>query len=207
MEVIKILTFIQGNLDTILYMIVLACGAVFAIVNFFRTGNVKKLQNDFKELIEKMNYRLPDYQEKKGFDNKTVSQDFTGSNLKKDYVLNDKEDVLVEKPEKIDIQKMIDSCVETSLERALERYLPQNVQDVDEVEDFTTVSNDLESLSQVIDIAEEYRDKYGLSDDMSVSDIYSYINNLADDLKKGIKKAVEPKQIIKEDIKEDAQKK
>lgn len=190
------LDFLQGNFDTFVYMIVLACGSVFAIVNFFRTGNVKKLQNELKELFDNMKFRLPDYQEQKGFDKSTVSQDFTGSHLKKDYVLNEVEDVLVEKPEKIDIQKMIDSCVETSLERALQRYLPQDVQDVDEVADFTAVSNDLENFSQVIDIAEEYREKYGLSDDMSVSDIYNYINNLADDLKKGIKKAVEPKQVI-----------
>lgn len=191
---------LQDNFDVVIYLIILAAGSFFAIIQFFRTGNLKKLREDLLKVVEEMKFRLPDYQSDKKFDSKTVSQDFTGSNLKKDYVLDERSGELLEKPEKIDLQQVINSCVESSFERVLEKYLPDCVQENTEPIDYTNTMSDLENLSQVLDIAEEYRDKYGLSDDMSVTDIYSYISNLASDLQKGIKKAVEPKQNIENPV-------
>lgn len=80
----------------------------------------------------------------------------------------------------IDIQSQIDSYLETRLESILEKFMnPQPVQTQDCVASKEEMYDDIDHLAQLLDDAEEMREKYNLSDDLSAYDIYKHIQGLA----------------------------
>ena len=93
---------------------------------------------------------------------------------------------IVKSPERINIQDKIDSYRSTALDVLLDKYLGN----ADSVSgdpgyvdhDYGRLYNDLADLGQCIEIANDYRDRYGLDDGMSVADVYKFVQGKLDTL-------------------------
>lgn len=114
----------------------------------------------------------------------TVEQTF--SETRPAYVLNESTNELERLPSDEDIQAKIDSFLSSALDRILERYLPQDVEDSDDVADYASVKSDLSDLGEMYERAEEYRERYGLPDTMTVNEVFSAVQAKADELAKKI---------------------
>lgn len=114
----------------------------------------------------------------------TVEQTFTET--RPAYVLNESTNELERLPSDEDFQAKIDSFVSTALNRILDRYLPQDVQESDDIADYASVKSDLSDLGEMYERAEEYRERYGLPDTMSVNDVFAAVQAKADELAKKI---------------------
>lgn len=80
----------------------------------------------------------------------------------------------------IDIQAQIDSYLETRLESILDKFLnPQKVETADVVASKAELYDDIDTLAEILDTAEEYRQKYDMPDDYSAFDIYKKLQSLA----------------------------
>lgn len=119
--------------------------------------------------VSNMKQRTPNYRE-----NLTVEQKFaegqTFSPLVKQFKLDKRSGELVEL-EPLDIQKLIDSSLDTALDRVLKRLMPDE-QPQPTFADMTALSDDLDFMSEALDTAEEWREKLGLSDEISVGDVF-----------------------------------
>lgn len=144
------------------------------IITYIRTGNIKKSISDFREVYD-MKYKTVDSERKK------YNQSFTPE--VKDYLLNSVTNELEELPKKKNVDDYIQSHIESCLERALERFLPKVKYEDDLIADYTERCDDLASLGEAIEMAEYYREKFGLSDSASIADIYSAVDNSAKVLK------------------------
>lgn len=177
---------------------------VFAVVAFlvtlFTKRDVKKSIKVFKEILFMKNY-IPKF---KTIETRlTPSQSF--SEEVKDYVLNEHTNELEESPVPKNIQDYINSHLDTALERALERFsVPNAIEADDYINDYTICVSDLSSLSEAMDVAEDYRERFNLPDSYSMSDIYSFVDKQAHELQaklKGINKKEVSENVKKEEIK------
>lgn len=93
---------------------------------------------------------------------------------------------IVKSPERVNIQDKIDSYRSTALDVLLDKYLGNDdgfTGDPGYVDhDYGRLYNDLADLGQCIEIANDYRDRYGLDDGMSVADVYKFVQGKLDDL-------------------------
>lgn len=114
---------------------------------------------------------------------RNYAQDFTGANLKTQYRYNAEKNILEELPTKIDIQAQIDSHIETCLEKVLERFLP--IADPTAVEVATTQKklSKLDEMLALTEKANEYRQAFKLSDDLSIQEVFNAVSNKAEALK------------------------
>jgi hypothetical protein len=128
----------------------------------------------------------------------TSSQSF--KNLVPVYRLNKVTNELEKTDDFIDVQQQIESFKDMALQSMLERFMP-NQKLIDQTADFTAVKGDLDMLTETFDIAEEYREKLGMSDTATVQEIYAKMKSYSEDLKSKIKeKEVNPnaKEVVKE---------
>lgn len=157
-------------------------GLIAFIITYFRTGSIKKSVKSFKECL--MKYQTIDDKvelEKSG----SYSQKF--SPYVDDYVLNSETNCLEKLPNPVNIQEKIQSYLSCALEQALEKFLPNfNVQEDDSVAQYVERTDDLAVIGDAIERAEEYREHYNLPDNMSISEIYSYIDKQAKQIKQHI---------------------
>lgn len=150
-------------------------GALCFFVTFTRTGSLKKSVENLSEVFEmKKKYKTVDTV-------KAKEQSF--SEEVKDYILDPVTNELEEKPIPKNVQDYIQSFIECALERALQRFLPENVIEDNSVSDYTQKVDDLSSIGAAMEIAEDYRDKYNLPDNYSISDIYAFVDKQAKDIK------------------------
>lgn len=156
---------------------------IFSIMLYRKTGNIKYLT----EVVDKMKYRTAHYNvtectDKKTGEVKTVvnrcSQSF--DKLVPIYRLNKVTNELEKTDEFIDIQEQIESYKEMALQSMLERFMPKLV---DDTADYTAIKGDLDFLTESLDIAEEYREKFGLSDTATTQDIFSHMKKYSEELK------------------------
>lgn len=183
-------SFILEHSDLFNDLVILALSVVGFIVTIVRTGNVKKSIDSFKEVEEL----------KKTVESRAYKQSFTPE--VKDYILNPATNELEEKPIPKNVQDFINSHIESCLERVLERFLPPVVQDDNVIADYTQRVDDLASIGEAMEIAEEYREKFALPDDYTISQIYDFIGKSADKLKVKLSEANRPKQEPKQEPKE-----
>lgn len=175
---------------------------IISIMLYRKTGNIKYL----KECVHEMKYRTPNYNVTEKTDKKTgevvttivrASQDF--SKLVPIYRLNKTTNELEKTEDFIDLQEQIESYKEVALQSMLERFMPKLV---DETADFVNVKGDLDMLTECFDVAEEYREKLGLDDTMSIQEVYKhmteYSKTLADNIEKVKKGGQSEKEIVKE---------
>lgn len=100
-----------------------------------------------------------------------------------DYVLDPATNLLEKLPRQKNIQEYINSFVDCALERAFERFMPSKVIEDDSVADYTQRLSDLGTMADAMDVAEEYRERFGLPDTLSVKEIYEYVDREAKALK------------------------
>lgn len=162
----------------VIQSLLVLCCFVYSIKVNGLSKTVKKLLGD----MQNMEFLRPD-------DRPRTAQMF--DNTVKDYVLNSVTNELVESPVLKDVQASIDSYATCSLDSALDKFLPNVVDETDQVAELNTMSADLAAMAEMYERAEDYREKFNLGDDMSVADIYKAVgqkaNELAENLKKGDK--------------------
>lgn len=149
---------------------------IFSIVNFFRTGRLSKSAKQF--ICSEVNELKKD--------TSNYSQSFSEEIT--DYILNPVTNELEVSPVPKNIQKYIDSYIDVALDRVLERFLPEQViEDKDDVADYTQMQEDLAYMGDVFELAEDYRDKFGLDNNMSVQDIFRYVGTKSNELGEKLK--------------------
>ena len=172
------------NAENVVSLFLLIIAFIVSIVNFFRTGRLNTSAKQFiKETIEEMPRDLK---------RPVHSQSFTEE--RDDYILNSVTNMLEKSPVKVNVQKKIQSYVVTCLENVLNALQhPEEFEDGDNVtlQDSVASRNDmLEDLSyagEMFDIAEEYRERFNLSPDMSVQDIFKFVQTQADEMGERLK--------------------
>lgn len=156
----------------------LIISAVVFLCSLFVTKSVKK---SIKGVGEVMKFRMPDYKSSdteklQSFSNKAVA-----------YDLDERENVLVQRDELVDLVKQIASVCDTSFERALQKYFGDPPSYTDGIsEAYYGYKEDLEFLNEASQMCEEYRERFGLPLEMSHSDIIARIQSESDKLKSKI---------------------
>ncbi|WGL31440.1 hypothetical protein [Dipodfec virus UOA04_Rod_1056] len=186
--------------EGIFYIVSVILSAITAVITFVRTGTIKK------EFKKDMLYRSPGYQESlSDEEKKKQSQSF--DNLKTEYVLNKNKNELEEKPDKTDLQSLINSSIDTALDRVLQRLMPESQDIESEIEsEYDAVSDDLIDYAEILDRAEDYRERFNLPLEMSVDDIYKHVQSEADGLKTRLDNLRKPQQAAKETPEDETQK-
>lgn len=158
---------------------------ILAIIEFKSSHDVKTLKSNLKEFCYDMGkFRLPDYQEDKHFDKSVQRQKF--SKYSPEYVYNEDTEELKATGGKIDNQAIIDSYLDTCFEKVLEKFLPELIDksnpDIDGVYgDSTQIKQDLADFASMLEVAEEYRDKYNLSPDLDAIQVFNAVQKLSDE--------------------------
>lgn len=145
-------------------------------------------------------FRLPNTRQKYG-----VPQDFAASYLEDEWTWDDD----LQGPRitgKIDTFQAIQSSADCALEKVLDRlcnndydtlvaYAQQKERNVgsvsNEIADMTEDLSDLTKLGELYTVAEKYREEFGLSDEMSVKDIFEEVKNRSLVLKENLNKLKE----------------
>lgn len=155
-----------------------AVSLFLAVFYAVKTGNVKNL---IKEVSE-MKYKFRTQQTVEPTEGQTFPE------TKPVYRLNKATGELEKTDEVVDLQEVINSCVDTALDRALDRLLPK-VQEAEDIVELDTMREDLDFAMQACDLAEEYREKYNLPESYSVNEIYAHVAKEAEILKAKIETA------------------
>lgn len=117
---------------------------------------------------------------------------------KTQYFYNKVTGLLEELPEKVNIQEQINSMKGQSFEDTMERLHAFERQTVAEgdVYEYPDRVNDLSAAGEALDIIEDYRDMYGLPDEMDILDVYNYMQqHVKDGQKMQSKKEVNDNEI------------
>lgn len=145
-------------------------------------------------------FRLPNTRKKYG-----VPQDFAASYLEDEWTWDDD----LQGPRitgKIDTFQAIQSSADCALEKVLDRlcnndydtlvaYAQQKERNIssvsDDIADMTEDLSDLTKLGELYTVAEKYREEFGLSDEMSVKDIFEEVKKRSLVLKENLNKLKE----------------
>lgn len=167
------LTFLTHNWEFIVSAFFGILGFVAFCITLFRTGSIKKSINNFLEVD---NLKFKTY-------NSAVAKKRHGQSFDEeidDYILNTSSNELEKLPNKKNIQDIIQSYVDTCLERSLEKFLPNVIsEDDDIVHDYDVHVSDLAVLADAMDAAETYREKLGLKPGSSLAEIYEAVDKEA----------------------------
>lgn len=170
--------WILENWQMVAQIITIVLTTFCGIMVFVRTRSVTTAIQVMKEVENLMKYKTLEENEK------TRSRGTSFSPYRDCYVLNPSTNELEKLPTQENIQDKINSFLDCALERALERFMPKNVIEKDDVaEQYSQRQVDLADLANAMEIAEEYRDKFGLSDKMSMGEIYGFVDGQAKALK------------------------
>lgn len=179
-------------------------GLICAIVTFFRTGSISKTIKILKE-VEELKYRNVDTRsnEKQSF-----------SEIIKDYILNTATNELEELPIPKNVQDKIQSFIGSSLEMALEKFLPKPHSYDDYCNELNSVPTDviadvyqnrvesMAAIAESMELAEKYRSEFGLPDTATYTEIYAAIDKHAQELKAKLNLAVEAPKKVSEEVQE-----
>lgn len=179
-----------------LFITIISIGC--AVLVYVKTKNLDKTFITFKECMSMV----------KDTSGKSYSQDFTGSNIKKEYRYNKQTGEIEETGGTIDIQELINSCMETCLENVLARFMPVETQEQTAVAEHTRLTDRLDEMAKIVETSNAYKEAYGLDPKLSVEEVYSYIGKEAEklkvaidiysDLKKGVELKDEKKDVEQE---------
>lgn len=168
--------------------VLLFVSALSALVLFIRTGRVGKI---LKEVVPMYyaNRRKPSYLK----DEPLKGQSF--SNLKPVYRLNKATGELEETDEVVDITELVNSFKDIALDNLLERFIPvANQQLSDDIVEYNNMSDDVDFMREMSERAESYREKYHMSDDLTISQVFDEVQKRSSELKAKIDKA---QQVVK----------
>lgn len=108
------------------------------------------------------------------------------SPLVDDYMLNEETNELEVLPTKKDIQAYIQSFEKCALDNILDAFLPGETAESDDVRDYTKTRFDLADVGEAFEKAEDYRERLGLGDDLSVAEVFKKMQEYANTLKSKI---------------------
>lgn len=171
-----IFDFVASNGDLIEFFLKILVAIISfgcAVLVYRKTKNLDLTFNTFKEcmtMVKKGNY----------------SQDFTGTNIKPEYKYNKQTGEIEPTGGTIDIQELINSCMETTLEAVLNRFMPVQTEEQIAVAEHTRMTDKLDEMAKLIETANEYKKAYNLDPAMSVQDVYKVIETEAKKLKVAI---------------------
>lgn len=155
-----------------------AVSLFLAVFYAVKTGNVKNLIKEVSEM--KYKFRTEQTVEP------SKGQEFPET--KPVYRLNKATGELEQTDEVVNLQEIINSCIDTALDRALDRLMPK-VQVAEDIAELDTMREDLDFAMQACDLAEDYREKYNLPASYSVNEIYNHVAKEAEILKAKIETA------------------
>lgn len=180
---VTVLEFLENNLQIVSAALFSLAGIVLFFVNYLRTGKIDK------ELTEFINKELEIMKFKTANDSREpVAQQF--SETIPDYTLNTRTNELERLPVDKDIQAYIDSYIDCALDKILERFLPITPPTDQQFVELEQMQTDLAQAGELFDLAEEYREKFNLDDNMSVSQIFEYVQQESDKLAKDLDERV-----------------
>lgn len=171
--------FIYANLEYFLSAIAFLITFIFSVINLCKTRNIKKFKEDLNEM--KTIYRSEHYVS--GAVDTNKGQSF--NELKDVYKLNKATGELEKTDDKINIQSLINSAVDTALTSMLERFLPE-IDDTSDVVQFNALIDDLDYMLEMSNRAEKWKDELGLDKNLSISETFTAMSVKADDLKKSL---------------------
>lgn len=181
--------WIVEHWQVVLSIFAIAVSVIFGALTLFRTGSVKdsmKVMSQVQDSLIQFLYggsMVTKYKTlKTNESDRKKATEFTP--YKDKYILDPSTGEIEKLPTPENIQDKIDSFLECALERALERFAPKNVAEVDDVaEGYSRCVDDLAGLASAMEIAEEYRDQLGLSEGLSMAQIYEKVDERAKQLK------------------------
>ena len=188
---------IESILSLIEYLIPVIMGIISCIVTFVRTGKIKSINNEVKE----MKYRVASYREKE--EPKAITYNLEVPQ----YRLNKQTGELVELPTKKNLQEALNSFRDVALTDVIERYMP-----VDEsaeapvLEAYEYNADRLDALLIASEYTNELRKKYGYSDTATLSEIIADLQAKNEKIVQTIKNAT-VKEETKNEGKENVEKK
>ncbi|UPW40811.1 hypothetical protein [Sigmofec virus UA08Rod_6727] len=157
---------------------------ISGLIAFFgRRFSIKNLEDI------SMKYRTSNYTDGKNY--KPVTQSF--SPLVPQYRFNEQSGELEQLPDMLDVQKLIDSHLETSLSAMFDKFMPKPNVDNDSLY-IDELHDELDELGEFMSQADDFREKYGLPDDATPDKIYAHVSEL---LKQAEVKQKEPKPAAK----------
>lgn len=183
----------EGDPSAIALLIYAIARAVLGVFEIIATKNTWQIKKNQKEDTS-VKTRLPDYQEAKGYKKpKTVFSQYIP-----EYKYNEKTGELKETGGKIDVQAMIQSYVDTCLSAVLDKFLPGNdLTAVGQNDVYGEVKHtELNDLADMYEQAEVYREKYGLSDELSAVEVFKAVDDMSQKQNayvKGLTKQSDPK--------------
>ena len=179
-------------LELIDYLIPVAIGIISCIITFVRTGKIKSINNEVKE----MKYRIPSYREKEESKATTYNLEVP------QYRLNKQTGELVELPTKKNLQEALNSFRDVALTDVIERYMPvDQSSEAPVLEAYEYNSDRLDALLIASEYTNELRRKYGYSDTATLSDIIADLQAKNEKIVQTIKNAT-----VKEDVKNEGEK-
>lgn len=166
------------------------------VINWIRGGkSAKTVKEEFMKFRD-ANYRADMSLEDKDKEAQSFNPLIT------QYRLNERTNQLEELPDKLDIKELIKSELHTALEPTLARLMPDEDEDDKNLALIDTASDDLDALSEMFEVAEDYRDRLGLDPSVSVEDVFKHIQEYRDGLSDKLKKATVEKEFkeVKTDV-------
>lgn len=170
-------SLLADNLDIVLSCVV---GLLCFMVTLFRTGSVKKSIQKLKEYEEMVKYKVAEKQVEKPVKGQEFSETID------DYILDPVTNELEKSPVPKNVQAYIQSSVDIALERALEKFMPDVVSSDDVPQQYEAMSQDLAAMGDAFELAEVYRERFGLDPKLSVSQVFSEVQKRADLLKQDL---------------------
>lgn len=116
---------------------------------------------------------------------------------KQEYVYNEEKGGLVENGE-TDIQKLVDSSLETSLEAALDRLFPEMLVDDGKIEEYQGCKDALDEVREAKNNLDAIRDKYGFDDNITDAQMVKAIQAENEKLKAQLNAKEQVKVALKE---------
>lgn len=184
---------ILNNFDDYVQYIIIAVIAIIylirILIEFIISRDTNKLKKQLKEAIQTMvNYRVLNTKEYES--EKKPKQSFTRFTDR--YKLNPETNELEKlvNPEtgevlQDDNQAYIESFSNTALDKVLEKFLPSEyyqtlspISDSQFDDKLDSRVTDLSDYSAILDLAEDYREKYNLDSDMTCVDVFNFVENL-----------------------------
>lgn len=176
---VAVLEFLENNFQILLAGFFSFAGLVLFFVNYLRTGKIDKELTDFiNKEVQTLKFKTPNTA------TTIVAQKFSESIP--DYRLNPATNELERLPIDKNIQAYIDSYIDCALDRILDKFLPAEQPTDQQFVELEQMQLDLAQAGEMFDLAEEYREKFGLPDDLSVSQVFERVQQESDKLAKDI---------------------
>lgn len=133
-----------------------------------KTGGLKKLIKEVSVMISKF----------KTVQTVEPSKGQTFETTKPIFRLNKSSGELEKTGDVLDLQEMINSCLDQALSRVLDRLMPQ-VEEDKQLYEYRQMSDDIDELVKMQEVADYYREKYQLDGKMSMEEVFSVVYDKA----------------------------